>query len=502
MKLNKLLRRSAEKSWLIAALILMLWGCQSASISKNSPTINDPKVVGIYPESPFLFAIPTTGERPITWSATGLPEGLNLDPATGIITGSIAEAGEYAVELSAKNAYGTAESTLKIKAGDLLALTPPMGWNSWNTFADQISEELVKQVVDSMVAIGMKDLGYQYINIDDFWQLAQRDDNGRIQVDKSKFPNGIKAVADYVHAKGLKLGIYSDASPATCGGVAGSYGYEEQDAQDFADWGVDLLKYDYCYAPASRDTAIVRYGTMYQALKKTGRSIVFSVCEWGPRQPWEWAAGVGGNYWRTTWDIRNTWINDTYDNQHNSIMQILDINSPLDEYAGPGHWNDPDMLVVGIDPTAKTVVAHGEAKGCSDTEYRSHMSLWSLMAAPLLSGNDVRGMNDATKTILMNSELIAINQDELGKQAKKVRDDGDIEVFVKPLYNGDVAVGLLNRKDSEDASIAVSWEELGLSGTLEFRDVWSHEVAGEFAGQFETTVKPHECKVYRVSAKN
>ena len=298
-------------------ILALLFGCSQQKTSKKvgSPIINPPTVTGNFPNTPFQFTIPTQGMRPIKWAAKGLPQGLVLDAATGFITGNVKEAGEYTVKLTAENEFGTANSTLTIKIGVLLALTPPMGWNSWNTFTDQITDSLVRQIADSMVSTGMRDVGYQYVNIDDFWQLLDRDANGRIQVNKQKFPNGIKAVADYVHSKGLKLGVYSDAADRTCGGVAGSYGHEEQDAQDFAEWGVDLLKYDYCNAPSARDTAVTRYTRMAKALRKTNRSIVFSICEWGEggietsdgkgnRNAFEWVPAIGGNYWRTTLDIR------------------------------------------------------------------------------------------------------------------------------------------------------------------------------------------------------
>ncbi len=503
---------------LSCALLFVFFSCNDLSENKiGSPIINPPSVTGNYPNTPFLFAIPTQGERPITWSAEGLPDGLTLDANTGFITGIVVKEGEHIVKLKAVNNIGTFESTLTIKIGNLLALTPPMGWNSWNTFTDQISDSLVRQIADSMVTTGMRDLGYQYINIDDFWQLAERDKNGKIQVNKQKFPNGIKAVADYVHSKGLKLGVYSDAAELTCGGVAGSYGYEVSDANDFASWGVDLLKYDYCYAPSPRDTAIDRYSRMAKALRNTNRSIVFSVCEWGgrrveldgkifvdtdnkdTRKPQEWAAQIGGNYWRTTCDIRNIWNADKYSIGINSIMQILDLNAPLAEYAGPGHWNDPDILVVGVLPIASSPVFPKGFKGCTDVEYRSHMSLWCLMTAPLLAGNDIRNMLKPTRDILLNPEIIAINQDALGKQAKRIRDDGMEEVFAKPMADGSWAVGLLNRNDSIDKSIRISWKEIGIEGKKQVRDVWEQNVLGQFSDSFETIVKPHQCFVVRVS---
>jgi alpha-galactosidase len=467
---------------------------------EHSPVINPPSVVGNYPNTPFLFAIPTQGMRPIKWTAEGLPLGLELDASTGIISGIAVESGEFTVKLSATNTYGTSGSTLIIKIGDLLALTPPMGWNSWNTFTDQLCDSLVRQIADSIVSTGMRDLGYQYVNIDDFWQLVDRDENGNIQINRDKFPHGIEAVADYVHSKGLKLGIYSDAAGLTCGGVAGSYGYEEQDAQAFAEWGIDLLKYDYCHAPEAKDTAVKRYTRMARALKSTNRSIVFSVCEWGQREPWAWAASVDGNYWRTTWDIRNAWNTDIYDEQHNSIMQITDINARLAEYASPGHWNDPDMLVVGIYDNPKAVVNVAGAMGCTDTEYQAHMSLWCLMASPLLCGNDIRNMNQATKEILLNREIIAVNQDPLGKQAKRIRNNGDTEIFVKPMADGSWAVGLLNRNDTENQKIRVSWKEIGIEGKRKVLDLWAHQNLGIFSEYFEINVKPHQCFVIQLFA--
>ena len=489
----------------------ILLGCKQGDPEaiNNSPVINPPFVTGNYPETPFLFAVPTQGVRPIVWTAEGLPEGLEIDGSTGIISGNAGQKGEYEVHITAENRFGKAASRLVIKIGDLLALTPPMGWNSWNTFDVNISDSLIRQIADSMVSTGMRDLGYHYINIDDYWQLVDRDKNGRIQVNREKFPDGIKAVADYVHAKGLKLGIYSDAANLTCGGVAGSYGYEEQDAMDFASWGIDLLKYDYCNAPPPRDSAIVRYTRMAKALRNTNRSIVFSICEWGEgglpphgqaggRKPHEWAASVGGNYWRTTLDIRNAWLLDVYNAGSNSIMQILDINAPLADYAGPGHWNDPDMLVVGIDTSRTTVVNRAGAKGCTHEEYKSHMSLWCLMASPLLCGNDIRNMSQETKSILLNREIIAINQDPLGKQAKKIQDDGDREVFAKPLADGSWAVGLLNRNDTAQAPFRISWQELGIEGRWMVRDVWEHQDLGEYSGFFEKQVLPHQCVVIRL----
>jgi len=485
-------------------------------VFEGLPKINKPSVVGNYPNTPFLFAVPTSGKRPIEWLASKLPEGLSIDSKTGFITGSVEEPDTFEVEITATNELGSDTKPLTIVIGETLALTPPLGWNSWNTFTDQISDSLLRQIADSLVSTGMRDLGYQYINIDDYWQLVDRDANGKIQVNKQKFPKGIKAVADYVHSKGLKLGIYSDAACLTCGGVAGSYGHEVSDANDFADWGIDLLKYDYCYAPSPRDTAIERYSRMAKALRNTRRSIVFSVCEWGGRlvefdgvkfvdsesndgrRPQEWAAQIGGNSWRTTCDIRNIWNADTYGIAINSIMQILDLNAPLDEYASPGHWNDPDILVVGVKPVSSSPVFPKGYQGCSDVEYRSHMSLWCLMASPLLCGNDLRSMDAATKKILLNPEIIAINQDELGKQAKRIIDNGDTEVFAKLLSDGAWAIGLLNRNDNQEKTIRINWDDINLSGKISVRDLWQRKDLGAFPEGFEAKVPVHGCMLIKV----
>lgn len=482
----------------LGLLASIFWSCETPSTASRdgAPQINDPKVVGNYPGTPFLFAVPTTGDRPIEWQAKGLPTGLSINSKNGFITGQIDEPGTFQVKLFASNAKGIAESDLEIVIGDTLALTPTMGWNSWNTFGQHISDSLIRQTIDSVVATGMRDLGYQYINIDDFWQLVERDENGKIQINKEKFPNGIKAVADYAHANGLKIGIYSDAAELTCGRVAGSFGFEEEDAADFAAWGIDLLKYDYCLAPADKQTAIERYTAMNDALRKQNRSIVFSVCEWGGREPWTWAAEAGGEYWRTTWDIRNTWEADVYDDMHNGVMNILDINSELDEYAGRGRWNDPDMLIVGIGNNQEAIVGDDNHLGCTNLEYQSHMSLWCMMAAPLLSGNDLRNMDEETKRILTNQEIIAINQDVLGKQAKKIKDSGEVEYYLKPLKGGNYALAILNRFDNKSIEEKVSWSDLGIAGTYAVRDVWEHADLGKFEDGIKATVLPHETKVY------
>ena len=354
-----------------------------------------------------------------------------------------------------------------------LARTPPMGWNSWNKFACDVTGDAVRGVASAMVRNGMKDAGYQYVVIDDCWQIA-RDAEGNIQADAKRFPGGIKALADYVHSLGLKFGLYSDAGRKTCDGRPGSRGYEFQDARSYARWGVDYLKYDWCSADGQ--TTRESYTLMRDALALAGRPIVFSLCEWGNSKPWTWAAGVG-NLWRTTTDIKDMWEGKLPENGA-GVVTIADMQADLADYAGPGHWNDPDMLEVG----------NG---GMSDTEYRSHFSLWCIMAAPLIAGNDIAAMKPEIRDILLNKDAIAVDQDPLGKQAKRIRHADGQDVYVKPLADGGVAVLLLNRGAAEQ-TISVTWEQLGLGGgSLNGRDLWEHRDLGKLSKQFSAPVAPH-----------
>ncbi|HYG99504.1 MAG TPA: alpha-galactosidase [Terriglobales bacterium] len=355
-----------------------------------------------------------------------------------------------------------------------LALTPPMGWNSWNKFGCKVSEELIKQMADAMVSSGMKDAGYEYVVIDDCWQV-DRDKDGNIIADAKLFPSGMKALADYVHSKGLKFGIYSDAGTKTCQGRPGSRGYEFQDARQYAAWGVDYLKFDWCHT--STQDAKSSYTLMSDALKASGRPIVFSICEWGLSKPWLWAGSVG-NLWRTTPDIRDMW-EGKLDWGGLGVVNIVDLQDGLESYAGPGHWNDPDMLEVG----------NGRM---TNTEYRSHFSLWAMLAAPLMAGNDLRTMTPETKEILTNKEVIAVDQDKLGRQGRRVRKDGDLEVWAKQLVDGSRAVVLFNRS-KEQKQITANWEDLGYPAHLSaaVRDLWQHKELGKFNGKFSATVEPH-----------
>ena len=383
--------------------------------------------------------------------------------------------------------------------GKILAATPPMGWMSWNYFGDNLNEKDLREIADAMVQSGMSEVGYQYIFIDDGWQ-GGRDSRNNIVPDLVKFPSGIKALADYVHNKGLKLGIYSDAAPLTCAGYTASLNFEKQDARTFASWGIDYLKYDYCGAPSDSITAKIRYKKMAEALQGCGRDISFGICEWGLREPWKWAALAGGQVWRTTGDVRDKWKNLKSTNPNAGgfgILDIIDSNAPLNNYAGTGHWNDMDMLVVGLYGKNGPSSDLGGV-GCNDVEYQTQMSLWCMMASPLAATNDIRNMNAVTKNILTNKEVIALNQDILGKQCEQKVNNKTWNVFVKQLANGDYAIAILNRSETAQA-YTLKFSELGLTGKYEIRDLWAHKVLGKDK-QWKGVVLNHETKVFQLKS--
>ncbi|MGW8282215.1 MAG: glycoside hydrolase family 27 protein [Gemmatimonadota bacterium] len=363
-----------------------------------------------------------------------------------------------------------------------LAATPPMGWNSWNRFGCDVSESLIRETADAMVSSGMRDAGYEYVVIDDCWQV-DRDPDGAIVVDPERFPSGMKVLADYVHSKGLKFGIYSDAGTATCQGRPGSRGHEFQDARTYASWGVDYLKYDWCNH--GTQDAEASYRTMRRALEAAGRPIVFSICEWGTNRPWLWAGGIG-HLWRTTEDILNC-----YDCREDwggmGFVHILDLQDGLESYAGPGGWNDPDMLEVGND-------------GLSDIEARAHFSLWAILASPLMAGNDLRTMSATTREILTNQEVLAVNQDSMGRQGRRATKRGDFEVWSRELHDGSRAVVLFNRGDAE-AEIGVNWPDIGYPSRIEasIRDLWRHADVGRFARGWSARVPAHGAVMVRVT---
>jgi alpha-galactosidase len=354
------------------------------------------------------------------------------------------------------------------------ARTPPMGWNSWNKFACDVNEQLIREMADAMVTSGMKDAGYVYLVIDDCWQI-DRDAQGNILPDPQRFPSGMKALADYVHSRGLKFGLYSDAGTLTCQKRPGSRGYEFQDARQYAAWGVDYLKYDWC--STGTQNAPASYSIMRDALLKAGRPIVFSICEWGTSKPWLWAKDVG-NLWRTTGDIQDCW-DCKRDWGGMGVVHVLDLQDGLESYAGPGHWNDPDMLEVGN-------------QGMTITEYRAHFSLWCILAAPLMAGNDLRNMTNEVKEILTNREVIAVDQDSLGMQGRRVKRYGDREVWAKQLADGGRAVVLFNR-GPKSQEISVSWTEIGYPQHVaaQVRDLWAHKDLGKIMGKFSAEVPSH-----------
>jgi alpha-galactosidase len=375
-----------------------------------------------------------------------------------------------------------------------LALTPPMGWNSWNTFQTRIDEPLLKGMVDAYISSGMRDAGYTYFVLDDGWMAMERDKDGNLVADPKKFPHGMKAFADYVHSKGLKFGIYNCAGTKTCAGYPGTRGYEYQDARLYASWGVDYLKFDWCNTDGIN--ALEAYATMSKAIRAAGRPMIFSLCEWGQHMPWRWAKN-DGQLWRSTGDIgpafekfppRKGWT-------PLSVLNILDRQDSIRQYAGPGHWNDPDMLEVG--------------NGMKYNEDKAHFSLWCMLAAPLMAGNDLRNMSAQTTSILTNKEIIAIDQDPLGVECFKYYSFDGIEIFVKPLANNELAVCFLNRSsrpqtvsyDWKDHSITDSISKVNIDfnqGAYKIHDIWAKKDIGTTNKPFKQTIEPDDVVVLRL----
>jgi alpha-galactosidase len=379
-----------------------------------------------------------------------------------------------------------------------LAQTPPLGWNSWNTFGEKVDETVIRETADAMISTGMKAAGYEYVVIDDCWSDKNgRDSNGDLVPDPERFPNGIKALADHVHSLGLKFGIYSDAANLTCAGWPGSYLSEEQDAAIFAKWGVDFLKYDYCHAPAEQAVAIDRYTRMGDALKNCGREILFSLCEWGGRAPHLWGRKAGGQMWRVTGDVVDAWDNKDLTWGGLTINQAIDLGAYISEYAGPGGWNDMDMLVVGI-----RGAGHTAKEGATDEEYRTQMGMWSILCSPLMAGCDIRKMDKATAEIMLNPLVLAVNQDPLGKQATRVARKGALEIWKKPMSDGSIVVALLNRGNTEE-EIELKWRHAGLFDTQKvvIRDLWSKLDVAETSEKYTRRVPAHGTELLRLFLK-
>ncbi len=473
-----------------------------------APRINGPEVYGARPGHPFLYRIPAQGERPMKFSAKHLPKGLHLNSRTGIITGATPRPGEYTVTLRAKNKHGKDSRAFKIVSGDTLALTPPMGWNDWYAHYNRITDAKMRQAADIISSSGMADVGYQYVDIDDCWMNSAshkpdpmqngpaRDPQGNI-LPNQHFPD-MKALADYIHSKGLKAGIYTSPGPATCGGFTGSYRHEAQDARQFADWGFDLLKYDWCSytrevtnKPPSLADLKRPYQLMGGLLKQQNRDIVLNLCQYGMGNVWEWGAEVGGQSWRTADDLG---VN------LNHVSQVALANCEHAAWQKPGAWNDPDYIQIGWIGNARK---NGQPKPCPFTpnEQYSFMSLWCLMSAPLFYSGDLAKLDDFTLNVLCNPEVIEIDQDPLG-QCARVTFIGDGTFFMlKDLANGEHALGLCNDSESP-ADLTATWSALGLPGGQRVRDVWQEKDLGIFKDSFSARVPAHGVVLVRLTSGN
>jgi alpha-galactosidase len=467
------------------------------------PRINGPKVYGCRPGNPFIYRIPTTGERPIAFTCDNLPASLALNAETGIVTGTVPVRGEYAVTFHAKNARGEASRGFKIVAGDTLALTPPMGWNHWYAHYNRITDAMMREAADIMVSSGMADVGYQFVSIDDCWMNADkhndplrvgppRDANGNVLPNKH-FPD-MKALTEFIHAKGLKAGTYISPGIRTCAGFTGSLGYEAQDAKQFADWGFDLLKYDLCsYGDVIGKNVTVEalkvpYQLMGDLLKEQKRDIQMNLCEYGLGDVWEWGAEVGGQSWRTSGDLGF---------ELNRIFDVAMANAKHAEFSGPGSWNDPDYIQIGYIGDART---NGNPKPCSLTpnEQYSFMSLWCLMASPLFYSGDMSKLDEFTINVLCNPEVIEIDQDPLGQSGRVVTLGEETFAMVKDLEDGSKAVGLFNRGEFE-TRVAIAWKDVGISGPQKLRDLWRQSDLGEFSGSFEAVIGRHGVVMLRMA---
>lgn len=469
-----------------------------------SPRINGPLVYGVRPGSPFLYRIPATGERPMRFSAQGLPEGLALDSENGIIQGTIRERAprDHDTILVAENSTGKDERPFRIVVGDTLALTPPMGWNHWYAHYDRITDAMMREAADILISSGMADVGYEYVNIDDCWPNREkhadpkrtgpfRDAEGNILTNEY-FPD-MKAMTDYIHAKGLKAGIYTSPGPTTCAGYAGAYQHEIRDARQFADWGFDFLKYDWCsYGDIEKgkdlDAMKKPYILMGDILKGLDRDIVLNLCQYGMAEVWTWGKEVGGHCWRTAGDLG-------FELQR--YHGVARRNAEHHPYAGPGAWNDPDYLLLGYVGAASEM---GEPVPCTLTgnEQYSYMSLWCLMAAPLFYSGDMTRLDEFTLNVLCNPEVIGINQDPLGKQGYPVVTDGDTEIWTKPLHDGGLAVGLFNLSEIPQ-EVSVSWKALGLTGKQAVRDLWRQMDLGVFDEAYSTPLGRRDVALLRVN---
>jgi len=470
-----------------------------------TPRLQGPRWIGARPGKPFLFRIPCTGEKPLRFQANNLPPGVVLQD--GILRGtSPPNAGQYPVKLRAANRHGHSERVFTIVVGEQLALTPPMGWNHWYTHYDHVRDSTIREAAKVMVDSGMADYGYSYVSIDDCWMNKpgaedleisgpSRDSQGRI-IPNKRFPD-MKGLTGYIHSLGLKAGTYTSPGPLTCAKFVGAYRYEEQDARQIAEWGFDLLKYDWCsytrVAPNKELAELKKpYELMGSLLKKQNRDIQLNLCQYGMGDVWKWGGEVGGHSWRTTGDLGLE-----KDSRLPGFYSIGLKNAKLWEYAGPGKWNDPDYILIGWVGNARDHRAPPRSSTLTPDEQYSYMSMWALMASPLFYSGMMSKLDDFTLNVLCNGEVIDVNQDALGRQARIVRQTGDELVLAKPMEDGSVAVGLFNLGE-QPGKIAVTLEELGLKGVRKVRDVWRHKELGRVRKSLEATVARHGVEVLRV----
>jgi alpha-galactosidase len=475
----------------------------------RTPRINGARIFGVHPGHPFLFTIPATGDRPMTYAVDHLPKGLTLDDQTGQIRGRIQKAGQYVVTLRAANQLGQAKRAFKIVCGETLAVTPHMGWNSWYVWENHVTDKIVRDAADAMVSSGMINHGYQYVNIDDCWAAKPgaagstlggepRDAQGMVNANL-RFPD-MKALTDYIHAKGLKAGIYTSPGPLTCAGHVGAYQHEELDARRFAEWGFDFLKYDWCsYGGIAKNPNLADmqkpYRLMGDMLRRQDRDLVFNLCQYGMGKVWEWGKEVGGHSWRTAGDLGGSFygipgalFRDGFD--------VYSLNE-LHKYGGPGGWNDPDYLLLGYLSNWKGQTA---PTPLTPNEQYTHVSLWCLVAAPLIFSGDITRLDDFTLSLLANDEVIDVDQDPLGKPGRRVAIDGDLEVWAKDLEDGTKAAGLFNRGE-DTAIVTAKWSDLGLKGKRIVRDLWRQQDLGRYEGEFTTNVPRHGVVLVRLRKK-
>ncbi len=481
------------------------------------PRINGPLVYGARPGNPFLYRIPCQGERPIRFSAPGLPSGLTLDSNSGIISGRTPSKGKYSLVIMATNAKGKTSRSFTIVAGDKLALTPPMGWNHWYAHYNRITDPMMRQAADVLISSGMADVGYQYVNIDDCWMNAPkardpkrvgplRDEKGNI-IANSYFPD-MKGLTDYIHAKGLKAGIYTSPGTLTCGGFTGAFRHEEQDARQFAAWGFDFLKYDWCsYGyiasggnPDDKDIPTwgkgsptlegyqFPYKLMGDILKKLDRDVVFNLCQYGMGDVWKWGAEVGGHCWRTSGDLGF---------ELDRIFDVALKNSEYRQYSKPGEWNDPDYIQIGYIGNANNMGIPELTPMTADLQY-AYMSLWCLMASPLIYSGDMSKLDEFTLNVLCNPEVIEVDQDPLGEGAKILTQTDERFLMVKNLVDGSKAVGMFNRGKSE-AEMTLNFDDLQLKGKLTVRDLWRQKDLGKHAQKFTTMVPSKGVMMLKIS---